>query len=99
MAALDKQARELADRRYAEKVRARAEGRAPVAETFAPLPKGNTPEAMNERAKAKLARHATEGKPQSESKPDGEKPAKGSKTPKADESKPDGEKPADETKD
>jgi len=45
------------DERYAEKMRARAEGRAPVIVTPPRLPPGNSPEAVAERFKAKMARH------------------------------------------
>src|SRR5690606_24669987 len=53
------------DERFAEKMRARAEGRAPVIVTESALPKGNSPAAVEARFRAKLARH---GKP--EPKPD-----------------------------
>jgi hypothetical protein len=49
-----------ANRRYQEKLRARAEGRVPVIVTEPPLPTGVTPEALQARFLAKLARH---GKP------------------------------------
>lgn len=45
------------DERYAEKMRARAEGRTPVIVTPPRLPSGNSPEAVAERFKAKMARH------------------------------------------
>lgn len=45
------------DERFAEKLRARAEGRAPVIVTAPALPRGNSPEAVEARFKAKLARH------------------------------------------
>jgi hypothetical protein len=91
--------------RFQEKLRARAEGRAPVVVQLPEPSASDTPGAVDARFRAKMARH---GKPDPESKPEegkGEKPAKtekaaeGGKSEKPDkkpESKPEegkGEKP------
>jgi hypothetical protein len=57
----DKATQEEIDRRYAEKVKARAEGRAAVFVTLPVLPTGISKAEINARYLAKLANH---GKPQ-----------------------------------
>jgi hypothetical protein len=60
------------DERYQEKLRARAEGRVPVIVTAPALPRGMSPQAIEARYIAKMARH---GKP-SEPAPEATPPAK-----------------------
>lgn len=69
------------DERFAEKMRARAEGRAPVVVTPPALPRGNSPEAVEARFKAKLARHGKapkgDGKPPAPPEPEAKADSKG----------------------
>jgi hypothetical protein len=70
------------DQRYQEKLRARAEGRTPVVQQLPEPAAGDTPEAVEARFRAKIARHNKPEPKSDEGK--GEKKPKDGKTDKAD---------------
>jgi hypothetical protein len=78
------------DERYAEKILARKEGRAPVIVQVPPEAlKGNSPEAIEARYQAKLRARLAPPKPEGDAaKASAEKPPKGGKPP---EPKPEGD--------
>jgi|GEM_PF-4048267 len=79
---LDKASQELADRRYAEKLAARAEGRTPVEITAPAMPLGDSPADIQARYLAKLASHGKQPQgPAAAAEPKPEGDASGAKGP------------------